>query len=37
MEKISHERRVYESVHDKRLSWDYVKNSTEKRIHATKG
>ena len=38
MEKISCERRVYESVDDKSQSWNTIsQKSTEKRIYATKG
>ena len=35
--KISYERRVYESVDDKSLSWDASKKSTGKIIHVKKG
>ena len=37
IEKISYERRVYESVDDKNLSRAISQISTEKRIHASKG
>ena len=37
MEKTSYERRVYESVDDKILSWDISQKRTEMGIHATKG
>ena len=36
MEKTSYERRVYESVRDKSLSYDVSQKSTENGIHATK-
>ena len=37
IEKISYDRRVYESVHDKSLSRVITQKSTDNRIHATKG
>ena len=37
MGKNYYERRVYESVEDKSLSWDISQKLTENRIHATKG
>ena len=37
MERISYERRVYESVDDKNLTWDISQKSTEKRIREAKG
>ena len=36
MEKVSYERRVYESVDDKSLLLDTSQKSTENRIHAAK-
>ena len=37
MEKISYERRVYESVDDRSLSWVISQKSTENIIQAAKG
>ena len=37
MGKIYYERRVYESVDNKIMSWDISQKSTENRIHAAKG
>ena len=36
IEKISYERRAYESVDDKRLSYVMSRKTTKKRIHAFK-
>ena len=37
MGEKSYERRVYESVDDKSLSWNISEKSTKNRIHAAKG
>ena len=37
IEKISYERRAYESVDEKSLSWVMCRKTTKKRIHAFKG
>ena len=37
MENISYDLRGYESVDGKSLSWDIYQESTENRIHKTKG
>ena len=36
IEKISYERRAYESVDEKNLSWVMSRKMTKKRIHAFK-